>query len=403
MTFRPPKGTDDIVYPDSATWRDLLAAWEDISGRYGYDLVITPVFEATGLFERGVGEDTEMVQKQMFTFLDRGQRSLTLRPESTAGVVRAHLARGGKGVAKYAYSGPMFRYEQPQAGRRRQFHQVGIEYVGTPSPTADVEVIELGQRFITEAGVPNLVIRLNSLGDGVCRPGYLAALTNYLSGLPLCEDSRQRLSVNPLRVLDCKVCDPLLTDVPPIDGYLCDPCTTHYDAVKTGLDRLEVAFEEDSRLVRGLDYYTRTAFEYVASAHVAAQNAVGGGGRYDGLAEALGGPATPGVGFALGVDRIILASDRPPPAPLDAYLVADGVTPEEVLELATGLRSAGIRCDLDPDGRSVKAQFRTAERRAAPVVVMVRSGDDLEVRVVASGTKLMTGADGLAGLVRSWL
>ena len=264
MSFRPPKGTDDIIAPGSQTWREALRAWEDWSERYGYPLVSTPVFESTDLFERGVGDTSEVVTKQMYTFTDQGGRSVTLRPEGTAGVMRAYLDSGEQGVWKGAYSGPFFRYERPQAGRRRQFWQVGVEHIGTASPLADVEVIELGYRYITAVGLDQVELLVNSIGDPTCRPGYIEALREYLRGIEdqLGADSVSLIERNPLRVLDSKTDGHLLGDAPRTLDHLCEPCAEHHDRVKTGLERLGIPFREDSSLVRGLDYYTRTAFEY---------------------------------------------------------------------------------------------------------------------------------------------
>jgi histidyl-tRNA synthetase len=344
---------------------------------------MTPVFESTDLFERGVGEDTEVVTKQMYTFTDRGGRSLTLRPEGTAGVVRAFLDSGSKGAWKGAYSGPMFRHERPQAGRRRQFWQVGVEYLDVEGPAADAEVIELGYRFLSAVGVPGLEVLLNSLGDAVCRPGYVSTLQTYLDAKrdSLCEDSISLIDVNPLRVLDCRVCAPVLADAPAMKDHLCEPCADHYALVKKSLEGLGIPYVEDARLVRGLDYYTRTAFEYIATDLEAAQNAVGGGGRYDGLAESIGGRRAPGVGFALGVDRIVLASGKPPGSHVDVYLVSEA-GPEDALVAASSLRMAGLRVDFDTEGRRVEAQFKSASRIEARAVVVLRAqGDEVDVRI----------------------
>lgn len=371
MSFQPPKGTNDIVAPESQAWRETLRSWEDWSERYGYPMISLPIFEATALFERGVGETTEVVTKQMYTFTDRGDRSVTLRPEGTAGAVRAYLNSGQQGVWKGAYSGPFFRYERPQAGRRRQFWQVGVEYLGTGSPVADIEVIELGHRFISGTGLDDVALKLNSIGDPVCRPGYVEALRTHLRTIEseLSNDSVELIDRNPLRVLDSKVDAPKLTEAPRTLDHLCSACEEHFTAVKRGLETLGIPYEEDANLVRGLDYYTRTAFEYVATGLDAAQNAVGGGGRYDGLAEAIGGRATPGVGFALGIDRIMLALGDPHRPYLDAYLVSE-TTPEDALRAVSELRDQGLRVDFDAEGRSVKAQFRTAGRLDVPVVLV---------------------------------
>ncbi|MGH3649462.1 MAG: histidine--tRNA ligase [Acidimicrobiia bacterium] len=388
MSFRPPKGTDDVIAPVSQVWREVLRAWEDWAERYGYPLVSTPVFESTDLFERGVGDTSEVVTKQMYTFSDRGGRSVTLRPEGTAGVMRAYLDSGQPGVWKGAYSGPFFRYERPQAGRRRQFWQVGVEYIGSAAPLADIEVIELGYRYIEAVGLEGVELLLNSIGDPVCRPDYVEKLRGYLRNKEdqLSADSVALIERNPLRVLDSKVDRDELRDAPRTLDHLCAPCAAHYKAVKSGLDTLGIPYTEDPTLVRGLDYYTRTAFEYTATGLDAAQNAVGGGGRYDGLAEALGGREAPGVGFALGIDRIVLALGDLERGYLDAYLVSE-TGPEEAIVVASRLRAAGLRVDFDVEGRSVKAQFRTASRLGAPVVLVWR-GEGRPVDLQTEGERV---------------
>jgi histidyl-tRNA synthetase len=382
MNFRPPKGTDDILPGGSSVWRDALIAWEDWSSRYGYPLVITPIFEATDLFERGVGDTTEVVTKQMYTFEDKAGRSLTLRPEGTAGVVRAFLNSGVQGAWKGAYSGPMFRYEKPQKGRTRQFYQVGVEYLGVESPLADVEVVELGYRYLKAIGVGDIELRINSLGDSSCRPQYVEVLRAYLEERrdQLCSDSVQLIDRNPLRVLDCKVCEPQFDDAPRMSDFLCEPCATHHEAVLEGLKRLGIEYTSDPSLVRGLDYYSRTAFEYIGSTLDAAQNALGGGGRYDGLAESIGGRPAPGVGFALGIDRAILTLDSEVDPELDVYVVSES-RPDDVLALVSELRLKGFAADFDPTGRSTKAQFKSAAKSGALITLIFHGpGQDVSIR-----------------------
>ncbi len=378
MSLRAPKGTDDILPPASRVWRRLLNAWEQMAEVYGYDLIMVPLFEMTEVFSRGVGESSEVVQKQMYTFDDKGGRSLTLRPEGTAGVVRAFIQAGAQGVMKVSYSGPMFRYERPQAGRRRQFYQVGLEYLGSPDPDADAEVVELGYRYLTSVGVPDVVVRLNSLGDAECRPAYVELLRSWLQDRRslLCADSQQTLDLNPMRVLDCKVCAEIVAEAPsPVDS-LCDACETHFASVQERLVAEGVRYILDPQLVRGLDYYTRTAFEYVGSALDTAQTALGGGGRYDGLAEVLGGPPVPGVGLALGIDRIVLSVPNVELPAIDVFVANTDSRRSEALLVLGELRMSGIRSDTLPDQRSLKAQFKAADRRDARAVVVV--GDEWE-------------------------
>lgn len=380
MIIRSPKGTDVIGPPRSARWREVLSLWENLSGSYGYELIITPVFEFTELFERGVGETNEMVTKQMYTFADRRGRSFSLRPEGTAGVMRAYLAQGGTGRWKVAYSGPMFRYEQPQGGRRRQFWQIGVECVGSASAAADVEVIALAEEFLSAVGVENQLL-INSLGDGECRGAHLEDLKAAMirSIADLCPSHRGVVEVNPLRVLDCSLCRPDHEALPDIADYWCGQCRDHFEEVCEGLDDLGIAYRRSSRLVRGLDYYSRTAFEYVATTLETSQSTVLGGGRYDGLSETLGGRPVPGVGFAGGIDRMLLAAPGEA-AGLDVFLVGEGgITALDLMEWAAPLRRAGLRVGFELDARSVKAQFRAATRSRARYVGVV-SGEGLEMR-----------------------
>lgn len=402
-----PKGTDDVLPPESRRWARLLRAFDDLAERYAYPLVMTPMFEATELFSRGVGEETEVVEKQMYTFADKAGRSLTLRPEATASVVRAYLQAGRQGVFKGSYSGPMFRYEQPQAGRRRQFFQVGVEYLGEGSPDADVEVIEFGVRLLEAVGIGDVVVGLSSIGDPGDRAGYRDVLTAYLLERAdhLSDDARRRIATNPLRVLDSKADAAVVADAPaPID-HLGTAAAEHFAAVRSGLERRAVDYEVAPRLVRGLDYYNRTVFEYTSRSYEAAQDSLGGGGRYDPLSEFLGGPPLPAVGLAMGVDRIVLAMpDDDVGAGLDVFVVvADPARRTAGLDLAATLRAAGLSVDLDLGDRSVRAQFRTADRRGASVVAVVgEEWDDgvVTMRRMTSGEQTPVPIEEVATWVR---
>ena len=384
MRFRAPKGTDDIMPPDSRRWRNLLRSWDILAERYGYEYVATPIFESTELFARGMGETTEVVEKQMYNFRDKGGRKLTLRPEITAGVVRAYIQAGRSGEFKGAYSGPAFRYERPQEGRRRQFWQFGLEYIGTPHVEADLEVIELGYRYLLDCGLGDVVVQVNSIGDPPDRTAYHALLSAWLaerSGL-LSEGARRRVRSNPLRVLDSKADREVVAEAPvPVDHLGREAASHHGDLIE-GLEERGIVYEEAPRLVRGLDYYNRTVFEYIPPSYRAAQNAVGGGGRYDGLARLLGGSSVPGVGLALGLDRILTAAgNRPAARALDVFLVvADQERRSLAHSFARRLRSAGVRCDLLAGRRSVKAQFRAANRRDAATAVVI--GDEWDAGLV---------------------
>ena len=375
-SFSAPKGTNDILPPESWRWWVLINSAENRFKRAGYAPVETPIFEHTEVFERGVGQGSEVVTKQMYTFEDRAGRSLTLRPEGTAPVVRAVLEHGLHRRAlpvKLFYSGPMFRQERPQKGRYRQFSQLGIEAIGSDDPRVDAEVIYLGMDFLAKMQTEP-VLRLNSIGhpDPSCRDGYLRTLVTFLENNRdrLAEEDRDRASTNPLRTFDSKESRTVevMREAPLITEHLCDACAKHFDEVRSLLDDLAVPYELEPRLVRGLDYYARTAFEYV-SPRLGAQDALGGGGRYDGLAEVLGGTSLPGIGFALGLDRILLASRHDesinynPPV---AYIVALGERAErEALLLATHLREHGLTTDLDLMRRSMKGQMKDAARVGA--------------------------------------
>jgi histidyl-tRNA synthetase len=407
VTPRAPKGTLDVLPPESGRWRALLRTFDDLAERYGYGFSLTPLFEATELFSRGVGEETEIVEKQMYTFADKGGRSLTLRPEATASVVRAYLQAGRTGVLKCAYSGPMFRYEQPQAGRRRQFYQVGVEYLGEPSPDADVEVVEVGYRLLEGVGITGVTVLLNSLGDPVDRVAYREVLRRFLEGRAgsLSEDSRRRLAGNPLRVLDSKADAAVVAEAPATLEHLGSEAAGHFAAVRSGLEERGIPCQIAPRLVRGLDYYNRTVFEYQARSYSAAQDALGGGGRYDPLAQLLDGPPTPGVGLAMGVDRIVAAMPGEAGAPhLDVFVaIADPRKRSQALGLVAALRGAGLSADLDLGERSVKAQFKAAGRRGAVAVAVVGQEWDqgrVTVRLMASGEETIVASEEVAAWLR---
>ena len=376
--FRTPKGTHDVLPPESARWEALVAAFAHRAERAGYGLVVSPTFEELGVFQR-LGESTDVVRKEMYEFEDKDARRMALRPEGTAPIVRAYAQHRPPLPFKAWYVAPSFRYERPQAGRYREHHQLGIEVLGTDDPDVDVEVIALAARlFAADLGLARVTLRLNSLGDAVCRPAYREALVAYLTAhrTELCDEHRDRIEVNPLRVLDCKrpACVEVTRDAPRMLDHLCDACGTHFERVRTGLAALGVVYTIDTALVRGLDYYMRTTFEFAAEALDSAQNGIGGGGRYDGLAEELGAPPTPGIGFGLGVERILLACDAEgvfdaPATRVDVFVI-DTVGGATALELTHALRDAGIRADRAFDGRSMKAQFKQADRSGAELAVI---------------------------------
>lgn len=366
--YQIPRGTRDFLPEQAERFRHLEAIAACLAGQYGYGEIRTPIFEQSELFERSVGESTDIVEKEMYTFLDRGERHLTLRPEGTAGVVRAfveHKLYNGPLPAKYYYFGPMFRYERPQAGRYRQHWQFGVELFGAEGPRADVEVIALGWQYYRELGV-EAILALNSIGCRQCREEYKKALVAYLRERQVCSLCRQRLERNPLRVLDCKEesCRGALVKAPQLSQYRCSPCQEHFAAVQAGLTGLSIPFTLDEKLVRGLDYYCRTTFEY-KTGQLGSQDALGGGGRYDGLVELVGGPPLPAVGLALGVDRIELMDPpalRGAPERQGVWLVTLEPVADQAIALAHPLRLAGVRLQYDLTERSLKAQFKQADR-----------------------------------------
>jgi len=396
--FQSPKGTQDILPPESARWVELIGRFADLARRSGFGLVMSPGFEDTEVFRRSSGDSSDVVTKEMYEFTDRGGRDIALRPEGTASVVRAFVQHSPTPPFKAWYVAPMFRYESPQAGRFRQHHQLGVEILGTDDPMADVEVIALLAGFYADLGLVSLRLRVNSLGDAKCAPGYREQLSAHLEAHAeeMCDEHRYRWEVNPLRIFDCKrpECRKVSAAARKLREFLCEDCRRHFADVLAGLDRLSVSYEQDDYLVRGLDYYTRTTFEYSSDLI----EGVGGGGRYDGLIAALGGPELSGVGFGAGIERILLACDADGAVSLDGLrlsprldvFVVDSSTPGIALELCAELRAAGLGVDRAFDGRSMKAQLKAADRSGAKVACIVGEED------VASGlvtVRVMRGRD----------
>ena len=411
-SFKTPRGTRDLLPPETATWSRLERLAADLAARYGYRRIETPLFELTDVFERGGGEVTDIVEKELFRLAPRTEESeaWALRPEPTAGIVRAYIQHGMQTwpqPVKLTETGPMFRYDRPQAGRYRQFWQFDIEAIGDAGPAIDAEIIELGTRFYRDAGLVGVEVHLNSIGDAACRPSYIAELTAYFEGkrdaLPALE--RERLGRNALRLLDSK--DPAMAALnaaaPRITDRLCDPCAEHFASVRSHLDALDVPYRLEAGLVRGLDYYARTTFEFYVAGREGQQQAIGGGGRYDGLVELLGGRPTPGIGFGIGIDRLILAladtgaTVPPEPAPVAVVVGADPDDTTARLKVATDLRAAGITARAELGRRRLGKQLESASRDHAHFAVIV--GDELAsgevgLRDLPAGTqKLVSLAD----------
>ncbi len=391
--FQAPRGTFDIL-PGAARERARLeGAAAEIFARAGYEPIATPAFEDTALFERGVGQSTDIVRKEMFTFEDKGERSLTLRPEGTASICRAYLEHGMHKLAqpvKLSYLGPFFRHERPQAGRYRQFHQLGIECIGTDSPAADAEVIMLLSDLLGELGVPGVELRLGSLGSFEARRAYLEDLKAHLHAheADLSRDVRERIDINPLRAFDAddEGTRGAMASAPTIVERLEGEDAAHFEGVRSLLDAAGVAYVIDPTLVRGLDYYTRTIFSFVCD-RLGAQSEIGGGGRYDGLIKQLGGPATPAVGFAAGIERILLALDEEVPAAgRDAFVaVADPSQRERAVVLAVELRHAGLSAEVDLAGRGLKTQLKHADRIGARRVLILEDDGGAQLRDMDTG------------------
>jgi histidyl-tRNA synthetase len=399
--FQAPRGTQDVLPQDAPYWRYVIDTIHKVTALYGYEQMDLPMFEETPLYVRGVGEGTDIVDKEMYTFRDRGDSELTLRPELTAGVMRAFVQNGmhvwPKPVKLYAI-GPCFRYERPQAGRFRQHTQLTVEAVGEQDPAVDLEVMSVAWQIYAELGAKNLSYQINSTGDPKCKPGYVQALVAYYQQhlSQICEDDHRRLARNPLRVLDCKVpsCQPVIEGAPHFLDYLCDDCATHFATLRSYLDALQRPYTINHRLVRGLDYYTKTVFEVWAQG-IGAQNAVAGGGRYDGLVEMIGGPASPGVGFATGLERVILTlkeqGTKVPPLPhAQVSVVYLGQQARlEALRITSSLRAAGVPVAESFGSKSMSAQLKAANRLGAAFALII--GDDELARQVAVVRDLQSG------------
>jgi len=386
MKYTRQRGTRDILPSEIKTWQFLEDRARSVFESYNYAEIRTPVFEQTELFTRSIGEDTDIVGKEMYTFIDKGERSITLRPEETAPVVRAIIENnllGQNELVKLYYIGPMFRYERPQAGRSRQFHQAGVEVFGSSDPLIDAEVVELGLRYFIQIGLKELEVDINSVGCKKCRPKYKEELKKYFKGRSgdLCETCQGRLEKNPLRILDCKEpkCQKAIESAPSSIDHLCQECGDHFNKVKGYLDEYGIKYKLSKRLVRGLDYYTKTTFEII-SRSLGAQNAVCGGGRYDTLVEELGGRSTPAIGFAIGLDRLVMAMQDqeikvPEDQRLQVYVATLGdAAKEKGFEVLRNLRNMGIRSDMDYQGRSLNSQLKTADKLRAQFTIII--GDD---------------------------
>ncbi|HZK43309.1 MAG TPA: histidine--tRNA ligase [Syntrophomonadaceae bacterium] len=385
MKLKAPRGTYDILPPDSDKWQHIEKIMQEAATIFGYQEIRTPIFEHTELFERGVGDTTDIVAKEMYTFSDKSERSLTLRPEATATCARSFIEHSIYGSAlpvKWYYLGPMFRYDRPQTGRYRQFMQFGVEAFGSNSPYLDAEVIILLVEIITRLGLKEYELHLNSVGCTECRKVYREKLIEHIRPVAkqLCTDCQDRYTRNPLRVLDCKVesCHTAIKDHPLLADSLCESCKIHYETVKLVLEQNNIQYLHDDNLVRGLDYYTNTAFE-IHIPGIGAQSAVGGGGRYNGLVQACGGPDVPGVGFALGIERLLLATEKLSlpieSSSVDVFVMAmDESLEATAMQFLGKIRNENIRADKDYNNRSARAQMKFADRLGAKIVVVI--GED---------------------------
>jgi histidyl-tRNA synthetase len=379
--FQAPIGTHDVLAPSSAEWEGVVATFAQLAYRYGFELVITPMFEDVGVFNRGIGEESDVAKKEMYVFSDRGERVYALRPEGTAPVVRAFIQHHPTTPWKAWYVTAAFRYERPQAGRYRQHHQFGVEVLGTDDPAVDVEVIALAHRFYVALGLQRFRLLINSMGHDVCRAAYVELLRAHLAKNVdrLCDEHKTTWATNPLRVLDCKdpACIAVTAEGPMLIDHICDDCRAHFNTVLEGLTSIGIEWQLDPRLVRGFDYYTRTTFEFTADALGAAQNAIGGGGRYDKLAEQLGGKPTSGIGFGSGVERLLLTREAEGVEPrnlvnrsLDLFVI-DTTKEDAATVLVDELRGAGFATARAYDNRSMRSQIKVADKSGARLALLI--------------------------------
>lgn len=411
MAIQAIKGMNDILPGDIETWQFLEQKVREVFGTYGFSEIRTPVVEKTELFCRSIGETTDIVEKEMYTFDDKSENSLTLRPEGTAPVMRSfiqHKLFNLDTVSKLYYMGPMFRYERPQKGRYRQFHQIGAEVLGVDNPQIDAQLLAMLHQYFRQIGIEAVKLQLNSLGCPVCRPDYRQALIEALESRlsSLCADCQRRSRSNPLRVLDCKVpgCREATRDAPSVLEHLCPECERHFAAVQKNLVALDIPFELNHRMVRGLDYYVRTTFEMVTD-QLGTQNAVAAGGRYDGLVESLDGPAIPGIGFAIGVERLVLmqGEGKVAPARPDLFIAAMGeAAADQAFVLMSKLQRAGVRAEIDYQGKSLKAQMRRANKLGARYALVLGETELQQGRAVLKqmddGTEQEVALDALTQL-----
>lgn len=394
MLTKAPRGTKDVIPSDVYKWTFVEDMFREICEKFGYREIRTPAFEHTELFKRGVGETTDIVQKEMYTFTDNGGREITLKPEGTAPVVRAFIENklyADAQPTKLFYNTPCFRYERPQAGRFRAFHQFGVEVFGAVNPSVDAEVISIAMTFFKKLGLKNLELKINSIGCPECRKKYNEALREFLNEKleKLCKTCEDRYERNPMRIIDCKKeeCQKELTGVPLILDYICQDCEDHFEKLQKYLGLMGLEYEIDPRIVRGLDYYNRTAFEII-SREIGSQATVCGGGRYDGLVEEIGGPSTPGVGFGLGIERLLLTLENnnieiPKPKGIDVFIVTMGNRAnEKAVEISQRLRENMVSVDIDHLSRSMKAQFKYSNKVNSLYTVVI-GDNELDNNVVS--------------------